>query len=178
MTGPLTNPFAGTVCAIAVLTALGGCAVIQPPSPPTPTRTPGEPTIAEVKAGVQRREHQIADLVPAELVDRTRSLDEGSFLGCADGRQSWTGRTWVYLHDADQVRPAVEMIRRALVEAGDGVVSIRTDAAGDRGVTLTLPHDEQYLIGPGPDSDPTAIWIDSFSRCVVLPGGVLPGDSY
>lgn len=164
--------------ALALLTTLGGCTVSRSPSQSSPTPTAGEPTPAEVKAAVQRRERQIAELVPAELVDRIRSLERGSFLGCVDGRASWSGRTWVYLHDADRVRSAVEAIGRALDDAGEGTVTSRVDASGDRAYTLTLPGNEQYLIGPGPTSDPTVIWIDSFSRCVALPAGVLRGDSY
>jgi hypothetical protein len=145
---------------------------------PSPSASRGEPSLAAVKASAQEREREIASLVPPEVVAGITTMETGSFLSCGDGRHAWSGRTTVSLLAGAEPTRVLRTVERALhTRYGEAVRWERT-GAGARRLVLSLQHGEEYAVSPGTRGDAPAIWIDSYSRCIVLPDGVWPGGRY
>ncbi|NYF16142.1 hypothetical protein HDC37_000956 [Microbacterium sp. AK009] len=128
-------------------------------------------TVEQAKADTQRFELEVAEAVPADIVDRIEQLETGSLLRCGPDQQfSWSGSTRVYLtvQPTDE-RQFMEDIAAALDDSEfllDGDRPI-TEARGPEGQSVIMSlRDDGYVN------------INSGSACFILPEDADPLGDY
>lgn len=170
------GPRAGLLSCVAVV-ALAGCAAIPLPGTPrqeAPLNT--DLTWEQAKADAQKKELEIADLVPADLVVKIDQKEKGTLLSCKGGQDNWNGATTVTVASGTDVDAIVKSIE-AHYRAQGTEVFVDTDVDGSYMIQLRLPEPgENYVIGK--DIEDNQLRIDSGSACFTLPEDIYRGGAF
>ncbi|MGG7308863.1 hypothetical protein ACQXVK_16915 [Curtobacterium sp. AB451] len=145
--------------------ALTACAGASMPESRTPSSSPSlSRAVAEARAGdVQRR---ITDSFPAGSI-ATNDTGRWTLLACSDTEVSAGGGASITLHHEVDVDTTYDAITEA-VRPDDYTTATSTTRKGATQLTVTGPHDDQYLITIY--NDTRTVQISSFSEC--FPGAL------
>ncbi len=168
------------IAAALITTSLTGCASITTPESPAPTakgeNMSTELTWQEAKATTQKKQLEIAALIPANIVVNIEQAPKGVLLSCNNTGRNWNGATTITVAAGTEIEPIVKAIQNHY-ENSEFTIKTRLDIAQKYEVQLIAPDNvESHLIAE--DIDPDKIRIDSGSACFTVPEGMYPGGEF
>ncbi len=134
-------------------------------------------TVYSAKAVAQATEMDIADVIPADDVERVEQSSSGVLMSCSsEGVYHWSGRTKVFL----QGEPDVTELIQAIVEEysdRDGFSALLGETAdGWTRATIAGQHGASYVVDPWDDG--ARIEISSYSPSFRLADDQSPLTAY
>ncbi|WP_449277689.1 hypothetical protein [Leucobacter sp. GX24907] len=135
-----------------------------------------ELTWEEAKAVAQKKELEIADLIPKDLVVSVDQESMGMMLSCDETRHNWNGATTVTLVGGADIESLVKDIE-GHYSAVDIEVSAKRSVKGNYRIQVLPPTEgENYIVVA--DLEPDRLRIASGSACFTLPEGIYPGGKF
>lgn len=134
------------VLAVALVASLGGCTVEHTQNGARAAPVVSQQTLAEIKVVVKGIEHEVATLVPRELVTGENDSVGGSISDCAAGAVSWGSHTSVPVKRPPDFDELTADLLEHWPRAGDFEVDLTEGSTGEPRLILRNPALGNYYV--------------------------------
>lgn len=153
------EPLFSSVVAVALSTALAGCAngaaTVKPAL-----------TVEAAKAAVLAEEQRIASVIPAEYVERQEQLDSAHLLSCRGGAHLWPDQGTIVLKGDPDISSLLARVMEAYEKREQFTVKLGKTFGGAERVTISGEDGANYYLSPTVQG--SDIELSSFSPCFML----------